>query len=60
MLMDMFYENVKLDEKKRVHFNAFMLDVHSRKYTIVLEINMGSSTLSLLDRPKPARVFYSV
>ena len=52
MLMDMFYENVKLDEKKRVHFNAFMLDVHSRKYTIVLDINMGSS--------KPARVFYSV
>ena len=34
MLMDMFYENVKLENKKRIHFNAFMLDVHKRKLQI--------------------------
>jgi predicted ATPase len=32
MLMDMFYENVRLENKQRIHFNAFMMDVHSRKY----------------------------
>lgn len=31
MLMDMFYENVPLENKQRIHFNAFMMDVHSRK-----------------------------
>ena len=31
MLMDMFYENVQLKNKQRIHFNAFMMDVHSRK-----------------------------
>lgn len=30
MLMDMFFENVKLEKKKRVHFNQFMIDVHKR------------------------------
>ncbi|GAU90126.1 hypothetical protein RvY_02590 [Ramazzottius varieornatus] len=31
MLMDMFYDNVAMDRKRRVHFNAFMLDVHNSK-----------------------------
>ncbi|XP_051954387.1 lactation elevated protein 1 homolog B isoform X1 [Xyrauchen texanus] len=30
MLMDLFYSFVKNSRKKRVHFNAFMLDVHRR------------------------------
>ncbi|XP_031549994.1 AFG1-like ATPase [Actinia tenebrosa] len=30
MLMDLFYESVPVDKKVRVHFNSFMLDVHSR------------------------------
>ncbi|XP_046847908.1 AFG1-like ATPase [Xenia sp. Carnegie-2017] len=30
MLMDMFYENVDIKNKQRIHFNAFMMDVHSR------------------------------
>ena len=29
MLMDLFYDTVELDKKKRVHFNSFMLDVHN-------------------------------
>lgn len=32
MLMDLFYENLKVKRKKRVHFHAFMLDVHQRVY----------------------------
>ena len=32
MLMDMFYENVDIKNKQRIHFNAFMMDVHSRKF----------------------------
>ena len=34
MLMDMFFENVQLENKQRIHFNAFMMDVHSRKYLL--------------------------
>ncbi|XP_055347178.1 AFG1-like ATPase isoform X2 [Paramacrobiotus metropolitanus] len=30
MLMDMFYDCVDYPKKRRVHFNAFMLDVHNR------------------------------
>jgi cell division protein ZapE len=30
MLMDLFFDTVLIDGKRRVHFNAFMLDVHQR------------------------------
>ena len=30
MLMDMFFENASIAPKLRVHFNAFMVDVHAR------------------------------
>ncbi|XP_062407535.1 lactation elevated protein 1 homolog B isoform X2 [Sardina pilchardus] len=30
MLMDMFFSHVESSRKKRVHFNAFMLDIHKR------------------------------
>lgn len=29
MLMDLFYENVKINEKSRYHYNQFMLQFHS-------------------------------
>ncbi|XP_043119456.1 AFG1 like ATPase a [Puntigrus tetrazona] len=30
MVMDMFYDHVETEKKKRVHFHGFMLDVHKR------------------------------
>ncbi|XP_028414667.1 AFG1-like ATPase [Dendronephthya gigantea] len=45
MLMDMFYENVQLKNKQRIHFNAFMMDVHSR-------VHQFKSTLPPRDRTK--------
>ena len=32
MLMDLFYGSSRVAKKQRVHFNAFMLDVHDRKW----------------------------
>lgn len=30
MLMDLFYESIDITNKKRIHFNEFMLDIHKR------------------------------
>ena len=30
MIMDLFHDTIDTDRKKRVHFNAFMLDIHRR------------------------------
>ncbi|XP_018300332.1 putative ATPase N2B [Mycetomoellerius zeteki] len=42
MLMDLFYNCCQIENKKRVHFHSFMLDVHSRvhevKKTIVRDV----------------------
>jgi len=34
MVMDMFYNYVETEKKKRVHFHGFMLDVHKRKFVM--------------------------
>ncbi|XP_076753263.1 putative ATPase N2B [Xylocopa sonorina] len=43
MLMDLFYECCQIEHKKRVHFHAFMLDVHNKihevKKTIVRDVS---------------------
>ena len=30
MLMDLFHDTLRIDEKRRVHFHAFMLEVNAR------------------------------
>ena len=39
MLMDLFYDHLAIQRKKRVHFHAFMLDVHAR----MREVRKGES-----------------
>ena len=29
-LMDLFYENIRVDKKKRIHFHRFMQEIHHR------------------------------
>jgi cell division protein ZapE len=41
MLMDMFFESVALDSKRRAHFNVFMADVHERIKSVRDKIKAG-------------------
>ncbi|XP_077286826.1 putative ATPase N2B [Arctopsyche grandis] len=50
MLMDLFFDTVPINEKKRVHFNAFMLDVHSRIHNL-------KKTITREDRKKKPQAF---
>jgi cell division protein ZapE len=44
MLMDLFYENIPLKQKKRIHFHRFMESIHQ-------ELNQLSLTKSSIDNP---------
>ena len=34
MIMDIFFENIRLEHKRRIHFHDFMKEVHSKIYFI--------------------------
>lgn len=40
MVMDMFYDHVETQKKKRVHFHGFMLDVHKSEILTFVYIEM--------------------
>jgi len=44
MLMDLFYENIPLEKKKRIHFHRFMESIHQ-------ELKQLSLTKSTIDNP---------
>nr|CAB3263368.1 lactation elevated protein 1-like [Phallusia mammillata] len=48
MLMDLFYLCVNVPQKRRIHFNSFMLDVHSR----IHKLKQGL-TRNYENKPKP-------
>ncbi|MCL4127388.1 UNVERIFIED_CONTAM: hypothetical protein GTU68_017835 [Idotea baltica] len=50
MLMDLFYECVPVDRKRRAHFNSFMLDVHQR-------IHQEKKNIKKIHAPDQARYF---
>ena len=35
MLMDLFYGTVAEDQKQRVHFHSFMLDIHASEFIVL-------------------------
>ena len=41
MLMDLFFETTQLSRKRRVHFNAFMADVHGRIFAFRQQVKKG-------------------
>lgn len=52
MLMDLFYSCCKFPEKRRVHFHAFMLDVHARIHEFKKSIVRDNSS----NKPQPVDV----
>jgi len=49
MVMDLFHDSAPVNRKKRVHFNSFMLDVHTRIHKVKQEL---VSTVKTGTRPK--------
>jgi cell division protein ZapE len=47
MMMDLFFEHVSINEKKRAHFNVFMLDVHN-SITILRKDGKGQDPLKTI------------
>ena len=47
-LMDLFFESLQIDRKRRVHFNNFMIDVHKRIHRLKGQRSITFSLLFIL------------
>jgi cell division protein ZapE len=47
MMMDLFFDHIPIDAKKRVHFNVFMLDVHN-SITLLRKDGKGQNPLQTI------------
>lgn len=47
MLMDLFFDTINIKKKKRVHFHAFMLDVHKKIFTYRNNKNNGDPLVAI-------------
>jgi predicted ATPase len=50
-LMDLFYDTIDIKEKERVHFNEFMLNIHSTLH--ILEVILIGYSLIEITRSWP-------
>ena len=45
MMMDLFYESIQTDRKRRVHFHAFMQDVHKKVHLLRVKDKLTSDPI---------------
>ena len=57
MLMDLFFDHVAVEPKRRVHFAEFMLEVHARIATERAK-QAGGTTLKVHNRARPCPVMW--
>lgn len=50
MLMDLFYNNLKITKKRRIHFHEFMISVHESLHELRKEQHKKANNLDLLEK----------
>lgn len=49
-LMDLFYESLPIEKKRRIHFHDFMLNVHKRIHHLKVQSGRGGKTVSIAEQ----------
>jgi cell division protein ZapE len=57
MLMELFYENVSIRQRRRTHFNAFMLEIHERLHALRTQPKIRESTTNSTTHSITQRLF---